>query len=255
MNQQLEGYFEQLDRNSKIPLYRQLYYILKDLIDHDILRHGDKFFSESELSEIFDVSRITIRSALRQLEEEEYIKKSQGNVSVVLGAPKFLWDFHDLTDDLVKHGKDLKTFVISAEEIAASDNVREKLDLRASEQTVYKIERLRIVGKRKMAYSISYLIPSLQLDIDQIRETENLKIRDLLRAHGEDPYIAAETIEAVNANEITSELLDLPSNFAVFCRKRITYDRDKKPLEYVISYFNSRYTKYVNRDVRIKRTI
>ena len=88
-----------LDRDSKIPLYKQLYFELKDLIVSKKINAGDTFYSESDLIEAFEVSRITVRSALQLLENEGYLARSQGNSSIVIDKSKFMWDLNDLTDD------------------------------------------------------------------------------------------------------------------------------------------------------------
>lgn len=96
----------------------------------------------------------------------------------------------------------------------------------------------------KMARSISYLIPTLPLDINNIDKDWDYSITGLLRKLGKNPLYCEETIEAAIADKETCKLLDLPENSAVFFRKRITYDDNDIPLEYVESFYNSRYTKY-----------
>lgn len=47
------------------------------------LKIGQKLPSEKELCDLFDVSRITVRKALADLEERNYIEKHQGQGSFV----------------------------------------------------------------------------------------------------------------------------------------------------------------------------
>lgn len=233
-----------LTRKASMPLYKQLYEGLLNIITSGLLEDQSHFYSEYKLMNYFNVSRITVRQALQLLENDGFIKRSQGNKTVVTHPPRYSWDFHDLTDDLYTFGEDLETILIDAQLIDSNDSINQCLNLPKNNLSVYRIERLRIVKEIRFAYSISYLIPSLDLDLDQVRQTKNLSIRELLRAHGEEAFYSSEIIEAVNANLITSQYLNLPEHFAVFLRKRITYDRNDKPLEYVESYYNSKVTSY-----------
>jgi len=227
-----------------VPLYKQLYYKLKQKMIDGEKKPGDIFYSENELIERYDVSSITVRSTLQMLEDEGFLKKSQGSASIVVDQEKYTWNLYDLTDDLRRFEGDLQTKIISMSIEVPSKEVLENLDLDETTEEVYRIERVRSVGDKKMARSISYLIPSLSLDINNIQFNENYSITELLRQEGEAPFYAEETLEAVNADEKTSRLLDLQTDAAVFLRKRVTYDENDKPLEYVISYYNSQNTRY-----------
>lgn len=67
-----------------MPRYRSLYEALRGEIAAGALRAGDKLPTEDELCQRFDVSRHTVRSALRDLAEDGLIASRQGSRSVVL---------------------------------------------------------------------------------------------------------------------------------------------------------------------------
>lgn len=234
---------EVLDKSSKVPLYKQLYYILKSQIVNEVIKDGEEFYSESELINLYNVSRITVRSTLKMLEDDGYLNISQGNVSTVINRNQFMWNLYEITGDLQKFD-DLSTELRLVSTVEPTDTILEALKLNFDTKVVYRIERLRKVKRYKMARSISYLPPFLPIDLTDTRFTENYSITELLRSCGESPAYCEETIEAVNADDETCELLDLPKNTAVFFRKRITYDERDQPLEYVESSYNSRFTKY-----------
>lgn len=75
-----------LKPNSPTPLYQQLYDIIKENILSHKYRPGDKLPSELELSQEFDVSRITVRKAMEMLTEDNYIIKRSGKGSFVTPA-------------------------------------------------------------------------------------------------------------------------------------------------------------------------
>jgi len=67
----------------RVPLYTQIRQYVKDQIDQQIWKPGDKLPSEIELAEQFSVSRVTIKSALTALVEEGLIFRIQGKGSFV----------------------------------------------------------------------------------------------------------------------------------------------------------------------------
>lgn len=233
-----------LNRSSKKPLYKQLYNQLKTMIASHDVEPGDTFYSENQLLEMFDVSRITVRSALQLLEDEGYLIKSQGSGSVVVDQNKYSWNLYELTDDLRLFEDKLITKVLSVEIVSATKAIKQNLQLVDNANSVYRIERLRIVRDKIMARSISYLPTWLSVNIDAVKAEENFSTTEFLRNAGENPFYVEETLEAINADLKTSKLLEIPENTAVFYRERVTFDETDKPLEYVISYYNSKNTKY-----------
>ena len=65
------------------PLYQQIYDDLKDAIRDGVYAPGDKVPSESELSERYQVSRITVRRAIEDLCSEGILTKMQGRGTFV----------------------------------------------------------------------------------------------------------------------------------------------------------------------------
>lgn len=63
--------------------YRLLYEELKSQIISEQFPYGSKLPTESELSEQYGLSRFTVRSALRLLEAQDYIRRIQGSGSYV----------------------------------------------------------------------------------------------------------------------------------------------------------------------------
>ncbi|MGI6077509.1 MAG: GntR family transcriptional regulator [Fastidiosipilaceae bacterium] len=73
-----------VDRNSNVPLYVQVKDAIMDVIKDGTYKSGTRIPSESELGEIFDVSRPTIRQAVSELIAEGVlvIKKGRGTYVV-----------------------------------------------------------------------------------------------------------------------------------------------------------------------------
>ena len=68
-----------------IPYYVQIYDIIYQLIQDEKLKEGDSLPGENILAEYWNVSRSTVRMAVRKLEEDGYIYKMQGKKTTVTG--------------------------------------------------------------------------------------------------------------------------------------------------------------------------
>lgn len=67
-----------IDRNSPVPLYAQLKDALQQEIQNGNIAYGEKLPSENEFMQALGLSRMTIRTALSQLAEENYVQKVHG---------------------------------------------------------------------------------------------------------------------------------------------------------------------------------
>lgn len=72
-------------REENIPYYVQIYDIIYQLIQEGRLAEGDALPGENLLADYWNVSRSTVRAAVRKLKEDGYISKMQGKKTVVTG--------------------------------------------------------------------------------------------------------------------------------------------------------------------------
>lgn len=72
-----------LDSKSLVPLYYQLYEVIKEGIDSGMWQPGGRMPSEPEFMRVFDVSRIVVRQALGILEDDGQIVRIRGRGTFV----------------------------------------------------------------------------------------------------------------------------------------------------------------------------
>lgn len=147
-----------LDKTSKIPLYLQLMEDLIKKINNEIYNENEKLPSERELCKLYDLSRITVRQALQELEREGYIYKLHGKGTFV--SPKSynqnLVELYSFTDEMKKLGKTPVTKVLSFNEMPIDEHLAGKLELELNEE-VFKVTRLRIADDEPLMFETTYL--------------------------------------------------------------------------------------------------
>jgi len=132
--------------------------IIISQIEKNIYKADDKLPSERELCEIYDVSRMTVRQALLELEREGYIYKLHGLGSFV--SPKTynqnLDKLYSFTEEMKKLGKTPESIVLAFETVLPTQKIAKRLNIEIDEM-VHKVTRLRLADKEPLIYEISYL--------------------------------------------------------------------------------------------------
>ena len=222
-------------RDSK-PLYLQIKDILKQKIINNEYAVGSTIPSENELEEIFGVSRMTIRQAVNELVNEGLLRKERGRGkgTVVLSSAiaDKLSTVKSFTQKMHEQGFVLKNKQINVSLVPANETIA----------TALRLSRIRMVNNDIIMYSISYVPQFLNLPLDaelygslyQLLATQNIQI-----AHAE------EYIEAMLADEIISQSLEISVNDAVLKRTRISHDQYNRNIEYTTTYYRSDKYKYV----------
>lgn len=126
------------------PLYRQLVEALRKNILNGVYPVGDHLPAEAELSATFQVSRHTVREALRQLRADGLISSRQGAGSTVTGAGSPQAFVHEVgaISDLIHYAASM-TFTVEHSEIIEVDAALAKLL-----QTQPGTKWLRVEGRR-----------------------------------------------------------------------------------------------------------
>lgn len=146
-----------LDDNNSVPLYLQLKHTIKDLIDSGEIQKGEKIPSEHELCERYKVSRITVRNALSELEDEGYLVKKQGKGTFVTKPRIFrpLEDTIGFTESCRNAGLESTSIVLKKEVIPMTEYYQEQLQLEKCDKILY-IQRLRFAGGEPLMLENNY---------------------------------------------------------------------------------------------------
>ncbi|MBL4938464.1 GntR family transcriptional regulator [Clostridium sp. YIM B02515] len=142
-----------IDKNSPIPVYYQLKEDIKGKISKGIWQVGQCIDSERELSEQYNVSRMTVRQALGELAQEGILHREKGKGTFVCEPKVKQRDIMSFSDMVKKMGLKLTTEVNKFERIHTPDFLLDLLQF----EDIYKIDRLRIVEGEVIANEIIYI--------------------------------------------------------------------------------------------------
>jgi len=235
-----------LDRESKLPLYQQLYEILRSRIASGEWQPGDLIPAEPDLMATYGVSRITLRQVLETLVRDGLIVREQGRGSFVARPTleKGMVRIFSFTEDMHQRGLTPRSIVLAAELVPAHAELAAKLGTPPGEELV-RLERLRLAEDEPLAIEESHLVHCfcpglLRFDL----ATESLK-EVLAREYGVRWSRARQTIRAIHASESTAALLRVRPGAALLDIERLSYAHGSSPVEFLrVQYRGDRYALY-----------
>jgi len=236
-----------LNPKSKLPLYHQLYEILRaDIVDGKY-QPGDLIPAESELIGSYRVSRTTVRQVLDLLVREGLVYRQRGRGSFVShrGLEEGLVRIVSFTEDMRRRSFDPGTRVLSAELIPATPGIAEKLEVQPGEELVH-IRRLRLADGEPLSIEDSHLVHRLFPGILG-RATLTASLQDAARDYGIRWSSAKQTIRAVEAVSELARLLSIRARSALLYIERVSYADNQVPAEFLrIHYRGDRYSLYAD---------
>lgn len=224
-----------MDKNNKVPLYLQLVEELISKIEKNEYQQDDKLPSERELCEMYDLSRITVRNALQELERDGYIYKLHGKGTFVSSRTytQNLVKMYSFTEEMKKLGKIPNTKVLSFKTIKADNRYGKKLDIEPGE-IIYEIKRLRSADDEPLMYETSYVpankFPGLKKE--DLEETPMYQI--FSTRYGVTVSKAVEQFSATNLREEEALHLKYDISRPAMLIKRYAYCNDEI-IEYTVS--------------------
>lgn len=237
---------ERLDRHSAVPLYQQLYELLRKKITQGEWRPGDMLPTENELVEQFGLSRNVVRQALDELVREGLIYRQRGRGTFVAHptVEQALVRVISFTEDMRQRGFTPGTEVLSAQVLPASPEMAAHLGLQAGAELV-RIERLRLADGEPMSIEVSHLIHALCPGI-LAYDFAHQPLREILeRVYDLRIESARQTIRAIAATPYLAERLGLETGAPLLFIERVSYTAGQVPIEFLQIYHRGdRYVLY-----------
>lgn len=237
-----------LNREDPLPLYQQMYDLLRADLEKGVYSPGEQIPTELELARRHGVSRITVKQAIQKLVLEGRLYRIQGKGTFV-ARPRLsrkLKTITSFTEELKQRNLRPGVKLLLFEVQTAVPKVARALGI-GDRDAVVVLRRLRLGDDEPMGLQTAYLPFSLVRPL--LREEEKLatgSLYSVLEGMGLRPVRAVEEYSAVLLDTPTAHLLDVRPGSPAFAVERVSYLPDDRPIEFVESFLRAdRYTLQV----------
>lgn len=229
---------EALDRQSPQPLHIQFEEILREQLEKQVWETHSCIPSENELSRIYGISRMTVRSVLTRLVDEGLLYRVPGKGTFV-AEPKIVsrpLSQMGITQQLEQMGYKTATKVVSVEIVPCPFEAAKQLNLQAG-SNVYQIKRIRFVKGEPLSLHTSYIPVSLCPNLEQ-QDLEHIQLCDIIeQTYRYHITKHTETLESTTASREAAELLEVKHHFPLLLLNTTTYNDANHPIEYSTTVF------------------
>ena len=235
-----------MNLESNKPLYLQVEADIRNSILQKKFRSGQKLPTENELSQQYNVSKITIRKAMSNLAKEGMIQKVQGKETFIsYKKDKLLLNkTRGFQDSLSTFGHSSKHKILNVSIIKADSEISQKLNI-DPDTTVFFLERLIWEDAAPMAIDKIYLpeknFPNFMKDIAEDKSFYQI----LQDNYGVVLNKSILEINGVIATKENAELLQCNIGDPLFHIEKIGYKKNDHPIHYSISIVRCDRVSYV----------
>ena len=236
------------ENEKKLPKYLEVEEDIKYRILLGEWKPGEKTLSENEFCKVYGASRITIRRALSDLENEGYLYK-------ISGKGTFIKDLQDIAEEntsIVKsftnemRERGMNAITISAElEVVSADSIMAGLLNVKQGEKIFQLKRIRAVNDRDI---IAYSINSFPILAEFSNDSKDYygSFYDYIAKFGIFLTSAKEYLEAMLPPEWVAKKLGIPNSDPVLKHVRVTHNSGYSFFEHNLCYYiGSKYRYYV----------
>jgi len=215
--------------NTGIPLYLQLYYLLKQYITSGRWPEGCLVPTENKLMETHGVGRETVRRAVLKLVYEGYLYRQRGKGTFVCRKrpEDGLEQLVSFTAEMIARGYKPGTKVITYELRKAGPEIAGYLNCREGEEIVF-FKRLRTANDILVAVEDSYLRKEAVHDLEPDKLNGSF-YNYLVYDKGVKPGRIMQEISSRLADEETARLLDISPGHPILQLSRLMFTADGDP--------------------------
>lgn len=224
--------------SDKPSTYQRLQNELSELI-HNTPR-GAKLPSEPKLAESLDVSRATLREAMRTFESQGLLRRRQGLGTFVAGPSQVIDSGLEVLESIETQAEKLGIPVIMGDfeitHLPANTNQAEQLEV-AQGTPLIRVRRVILTEGTPAAYLVD-LLPEDVLDPEVLAAQFTGSVLDLLIQIGDPPPSTSKTeISAIHAPSDVAKALEIQRGDTLLLLTARLFDAEGCPIDYSHSYF------------------
>ncbi|OOB80397.1 MAG: GntR family transcriptional regulator [Epulopiscium sp. Nuni2H_MBin003] len=235
----LDKKIKTIDKSAPIPMFYQLKQILLSDIKSNVYPPGNMIPTERELSEIYGISRTTVRQAVLDLVREGYLTRRKGKGTIVAEQKLthiFVQTIESFNSEIIALGKTPSTEVVGLKRISATTHIADTLFLETGADVLY-IHRKRMVDDVPIVTIITYLdFKRCEFLLKHNLEQESLY--DLLSLNPANKIVKVDRrIEVTEAKEQDVKLLGIKQGKPIQLFYSLGKNIDDLPIEYSIARY------------------
>lgn len=233
----------------KLPKYLQIEEDLKYRILLGEWKPGDKILSEEEFCKVYDVSRITVRRAISELELAGYLYQISGKGTFIKNSQEETQEktfIKSFTNEMRERGMNAITTRVTLDLVPADRSLVGLLNVNSGSQII-QLKRVRAVsdGDIIIAYSVNSFPNTRPFSTDP-KDYYN-SFYDYLATFGIFLTSTKEYFEAMLPPAHVAEMLQIPQSEPVLKFVRVSHNSDYSFSEHNLCYYiGSKYRYYVN---------
>jgi GntR family transcriptional regulator len=223
-----------LDSGARVPLYHQIFLILRNRIYGGEVRPGELVPGEQDLAAEFRVSRITAKRALNELADAGLVVRERGRGTRVIHrppAPAVTASIEGWLENISLMGIATEARVLEFGYVAASEDIAQALDIEAGTD-VQHAERVRSLDGVPMSYLVTYVPADIGRQFDR-EDLDTKPLLLLLELAGVNVASARQTISATIADAEVAGALSIHAGAPLIEVRRVVRDSSGRPVEYI----------------------
>jgi GntR family transcriptional regulator len=209
------------------PLYHQVYVHLRQMLLEGTWTPEQPLPSEPALASRFEVSRITVRRTLEQLEAEGLIRRVRGVGTFPVGAPapSARANISGILENLISYEASTTAINLEWGFVAPQGEAARALGA----DTCLRVVRVRRYQGQPISLTTIH-IPKTHAALLKSTHSADEPIIRVLERGGIIAERAEQTITAVQASPLAAEHLDVPAGTPLICMRRLMLDRELVPV-------------------------
>lgn len=245
---------------AKQPKYYETYELLRQEIASGIYPPGSFLPTENELVARHQVSKTTIRHAVKLLKDNALVEVRQGSGTRILAPPEkeiSLPKYHTQGNAVTVSARysgpkseQVRNTRSVTDQVPASPACAEALSVPEG-TLVWRMQRMQRVGSKVFGYMVNYLSAELFPDLSSRGEITVDLYGHLKRQYGIETASSDERVTPVTAGFMEAQYLDVPAGTPLLLLSRRVLSSDGKPVEYAETLVRpDRFTLLIHTDYK-----
>ena len=237
-----------VDPDAKVPLYHQIFVILRNQIFSGQVERGALLPGEQEIAAEFAVSRITAKRALDELAVAGLVVRERGRGTRVVQSPpppSVTTSVEGWLDNISLMGLATEARVLEFGYLPAGTEVAAALEL-APRTSVQRSVRVRTLDGETLSYLVTHVPEAIGRAFDQ-DDMNRLPLLTLLERAGVRISSARQLVTATVADTAVAAALGIHVGAPLLEVRRVVFDQQEVPVEYIkVLYRPERYQFEMN---------